>query len=56
MIIINIAMANDANKAKIESKQISESDNMTSDELLELKKELAEEIVDKLLQKDSSLF
>ena len=56
MIIINIAMANDTNKAKIESKQISESDNMTSDELLELKKELAEEIVDKLLQKDSSLF
>jgi predicted metal-binding transcription factor (methanogenesis marker protein 9) len=55
MIITNTTMTNDTNGTKIESKQISESD-ITSEELLELKKNLAEEIVDKLLQKDPSLF
>jgi hypothetical protein len=38
-----------------EKQNIENENNETSDELLGLKKELAEEIVDKLLEKDLSL-
>ena len=39
----------------VENENLIESGEGTSDELLELKKNLADEVVDKLLQKDSSL-
>jgi hypothetical protein len=41
--------------AKIENEKIKESNNSISNELLELKKNLAKEITDKLMEKDSNL-
>ncbi|MBR7037087.1 hypothetical protein IKI14_04420 [bacterium] len=40
----------------IEQQTTENENNKSSDELLELKKELANEIVDKILEKDSNLF
>jgi hypothetical protein len=39
----------------IEQQTTENENNETSDELLDLKKELAEEIVDKLLEKDFNI-
>ena len=39
----------------LESEQELENGSVASDELLELKKELADEVVDKLLEKDPGL-
>ena len=49
-------MAGMGNEQVVESSNNSPDKALTSGELIDLKKELAEEIVDKLLQKDSSLF
>jgi hypothetical protein len=39
----------------IENKKTTEVDNVTGDELLELKKKLADEVVDKLIEKDPNI-
>jgi predicted metal-binding transcription factor (methanogenesis marker protein 9) len=39
-----------------DKQRVENGNNKSSDELLELKKELADEIVDKILEKDSNLF
>ncbi|MBR7036592.1 hypothetical protein IKI14_01640 [bacterium] len=39
-----------------DNQRVENENNESSDELLELKKELANEIIDKILEKDSNLF